>query len=233
MFGEASLVTDHPRNASVIAVTFCELYFLRKDDFEAANERFPIMKQKFVELALSRTGAKGPKVLSPVSPPSPDEDMSAASPHHCRSDSVFEIPNYIPDEFEGIMSKNHTASTVNPTPLRLQIDSNASTANAVGETVHDTLEDCDRESHIDTKHAFDAVSPVSNSSFSLPMSGMAAVGSGLEKITSEKFATHLAKLSRSIPEKMTSDQIANCKSPPASNIQLIFVTPQRNFISLK
>mmetsp|Transcript_2851 Transcript_2851/g.6994 ORF Transcript_2851/g.6994 Transcript_2851/m.6994 type:complete len:757 (+) Transcript_2851:101-2371(+) len=54
VFGEVSLITSQRRNASVVAASYCDLYFLRKQDLENANRAFPEMGKRFTELAFAR-----------------------------------------------------------------------------------------------------------------------------------------------------------------------------------
>ncbi len=55
-FGEVSLVTSRPRNADVIAESYCELLVLRKRDFDALVAATPELKAQIDEAAAARTG---------------------------------------------------------------------------------------------------------------------------------------------------------------------------------
>lgn len=62
-FGEASLLTGAPRNATVVADTVCELAEIPKDAFEQSIQRQPEVLERLVDLmeARTRAGAQAPE----------------------------------------------------------------------------------------------------------------------------------------------------------------------------
>lgn len=53
-FGEVALLTNAPRNASIRAMEFCDLYYLDKKTFDYILESFPDFAKKIKELARQR-----------------------------------------------------------------------------------------------------------------------------------------------------------------------------------
>ena len=53
-FGEMALVTSQPRTASIRAMTYCDVYVLRKNSFDALLEHFPDFSQRIHEILESR-----------------------------------------------------------------------------------------------------------------------------------------------------------------------------------
>lgn len=50
-FGEISLIFQDPRTASVVAVTSCELFSLKRSDFFEVMNHYPRFKKKIVSMA--------------------------------------------------------------------------------------------------------------------------------------------------------------------------------------
>jgi voltage-gated potassium channel len=63
-FGEVALFTSQPRNASVRAATYCDLYALDRGSFTRLLERFPDVGERLREVAKTRHGGQS-------TPPSP------------------------------------------------------------------------------------------------------------------------------------------------------------------
>lgn len=63
-FGEVALFTSQPRNASVQAATYCDLYALDRGSFTRLLERFPDVGERLREVAKTRHGGQS-------APPSP------------------------------------------------------------------------------------------------------------------------------------------------------------------
>lgn len=53
-FGEIALLLSQPRNASIRARNYCDLYRLKKDDFDRVIQNFPDFSRKISELAKKR-----------------------------------------------------------------------------------------------------------------------------------------------------------------------------------
>jgi CPA1 family monovalent cation:H+ antiporter len=53
-FGEMSLLYDHPRNADVVAIGFCQLLFLPRADLEVFMERNPAIRDQIHAVAEGR-----------------------------------------------------------------------------------------------------------------------------------------------------------------------------------
>nr|CAI5841127.1 unnamed protein product [Callosobruchus analis] len=53
-FGEIALVFNETRIATVVAVTACELFKLKRTDFFEVIEPYPEQKQKIIHMALER-----------------------------------------------------------------------------------------------------------------------------------------------------------------------------------
>ena len=62
-FGEIALLMDSPRNASVKAIDYCDLYTLDKDSFQMVLQRFPAFAKQVRKIAGERIhhGGKMPK----------------------------------------------------------------------------------------------------------------------------------------------------------------------------
>jgi CPA1 family monovalent cation:H+ antiporter len=56
-FGEVALLTSRPRNADVVAVSYCELLVLRRREFDALPVQEPSLKEQIERSAASRSGA--------------------------------------------------------------------------------------------------------------------------------------------------------------------------------
>ncbi len=56
-FGELALLSDKPRSATAIAVTYCDVYRLSKDDFEHVTNAYPQFRDHIHEVAGSRRTA--------------------------------------------------------------------------------------------------------------------------------------------------------------------------------
>lgn len=70
-FGEVALFTNQPRNASVQAHTYCDLYALDRGAFTRLLERFPDIGERLREVALTRHGTPVAASAPPAPPPSP------------------------------------------------------------------------------------------------------------------------------------------------------------------
>ena len=57
-FGEVALLTSQPRNADVVAVSYCELLVLRKHDLDALMAGSPDLKAQIETRAMVRSGAQ-------------------------------------------------------------------------------------------------------------------------------------------------------------------------------
>ncbi|KAL7748556.1 hypothetical protein RI367_005967 [Sorochytrium milnesiophthora] len=68
-FGESSLIQPSPRPASIRAVTYCELYILRKRDFDDIMHHFPAVRTQILERMMAiiaqNNGAGEKRSLSP------------------------------------------------------------------------------------------------------------------------------------------------------------------------
>ena len=53
-FGEVALLMDSPRNASVRALDYCDLYTLDKESFHSVLERFPAFAAQVKQMARER-----------------------------------------------------------------------------------------------------------------------------------------------------------------------------------
>lgn len=53
-FGEISLLKKQPRNSSVRAQTFCNIYSLNKDNFDTLLEKYPDFKQEVLKISKAR-----------------------------------------------------------------------------------------------------------------------------------------------------------------------------------
>lgn len=56
-FGEMALISDTPRNATVRATGYCDIYLLQKDSFERVTNAYPKFKKHIEEIVLSRRAA--------------------------------------------------------------------------------------------------------------------------------------------------------------------------------
>ena len=56
-FGEMALLTRQKRNADVVAVSYCELLVLRKQDLDALSARHPALRAQIEAHAAARRGA--------------------------------------------------------------------------------------------------------------------------------------------------------------------------------
>jgi CPA1 family monovalent cation:H+ antiporter len=56
-FGEVALLTSRPRNADIMAVSYCELLVLRKRDLDALMNAQPELREQMEARAMSRIGA--------------------------------------------------------------------------------------------------------------------------------------------------------------------------------
>ena len=65
-FGELSLLSSQPRNATLKAVDYCELYSLDKKTFERVLETFPEFREHIDRVASERLSNAGPP--RPTSP---------------------------------------------------------------------------------------------------------------------------------------------------------------------
>lgn len=70
-FGEVALFTNQPRNASVQAATYCDLYALDRGAFTRLLDRFPDVGERLREVAKTRHGAPSAAPPTPASPPEP------------------------------------------------------------------------------------------------------------------------------------------------------------------
>jgi CRP-like cAMP-binding protein len=70
-FGEVALFTNQPRNASVQAATYCDLYALDRGAFSRLLERFPDIGERLREVALTRHGTPAAAPAPSTSPPTP------------------------------------------------------------------------------------------------------------------------------------------------------------------
>ncbi len=52
--GEIALLFDQPRNASVKAVTYCNLYQLEKEQLDKILERYPMLRERIQQMAKIR-----------------------------------------------------------------------------------------------------------------------------------------------------------------------------------
>lgn len=55
-FGETSLLLEQPRNATVKAHSFCNVYSLEKDNFEILLSKYPLFKQEIEKMSSQRVG---------------------------------------------------------------------------------------------------------------------------------------------------------------------------------
>lgn len=60
-FGEMALLTSSPRNASVKAVEYCDVFSLSQNAFQDILNKYPIFKKQVETIASNRTGGKGKK----------------------------------------------------------------------------------------------------------------------------------------------------------------------------
>lgn len=56
-FGEMALVSDNPRNATVKASTYCDIYLLQKDSFDRVTSAYPDFKRHIEEIVHARRAA--------------------------------------------------------------------------------------------------------------------------------------------------------------------------------
>jgi voltage-gated potassium channel len=56
-FGEMALVSDNPRNATVKATSYCDIYLLQKDSFERVTSAYPDFKKHIEETMHARRAA--------------------------------------------------------------------------------------------------------------------------------------------------------------------------------
>ena len=56
-FGEMALVSDKPRNATVKASTYCDIYLLQKDSFDRVTKSYPDFKRHIEEIVSTRKSA--------------------------------------------------------------------------------------------------------------------------------------------------------------------------------
>jgi hypothetical protein len=54
-FGEAALISDKPRSATVMANTYCDIYLLQRHDFNRVVEAHPVFKHHLEEIMENRT----------------------------------------------------------------------------------------------------------------------------------------------------------------------------------
>jgi CRP-like cAMP-binding protein len=54
IFGEAALLTDHPRNATIVAREPLEVYVLGKTDFHEVVARVPSLKEQLLKVLFQR-----------------------------------------------------------------------------------------------------------------------------------------------------------------------------------
>ena len=57
-FGEIALVYEQPRTASIITLTYCELFVLHKDDFKKVLEHYPYFASNVRKIAKERYEAE-------------------------------------------------------------------------------------------------------------------------------------------------------------------------------
>ncbi len=63
-FGEASLLTSAPRNATVRAKSYCDFFALEKSDFKRALRDHPQFLESLMEIARTRYNVSAEEVLS-------------------------------------------------------------------------------------------------------------------------------------------------------------------------
>ncbi|MEO5583214.1 MAG: cyclic nucleotide-binding domain-containing protein, partial [Saprospiraceae bacterium] len=53
-FGEISLILRHPRNATIRAIEYCDLYSLDKESFDRVVSHYPEFEKDIQEMARER-----------------------------------------------------------------------------------------------------------------------------------------------------------------------------------